>query len=86
MHFQRREWGGASLWALDDVETLSVKDGRLYSQSGKDQDEYLSLGAETFFIRSDLGSMTFSRDAQGHIIGYTYAGPDGRIVHAKKVK
>lgn len=82
-----KDYVGQYVWrALDDVETLSVKDGRLWSQSGKEQDEYLPLGAETFFIRSDLGSMTFSRDAQGHITGYTYAGPDGQVVHAKKVK
>jgi hypothetical protein len=48
-----------------------VKDGRLWSQFGKDEDEYLLLGAETFFIKSDLGSVTFSRDAQGHVTGYT---------------
>jgi len=71
---------------LDDVETLSVKDGRLWSLSGKDTDEYLPLGAETFFIRSGLGSMKFSRDAQGLVNGYTYYGPDGQVVHAKKIK
>jgi hypothetical protein len=30
--------------------------------------------------------MTFSRDAQGHVTGYTYLGPDGQEVHAKKIK
>ena len=82
-----KDYVGQYVWRpLDDVETLSVKDGRLWSQSGKDEDEYLPLGAETFFIRSDLGSMTFSRDAQGHVTGYTYLGPDGQEVHAKKIK
>jgi hypothetical protein len=36
-----------------------VKDGRLWSQIGKKEDEYLPLGSETFFIKDDLGSATF---------------------------
>jgi hypothetical protein len=82
-----KDYVGEYLWRpLDDVETLRVKDGRLWSQSGKDEQEYLPLGAETFFIRSDLGRMTFSRNAQGHVTGYTYHGADGQEVHAKKIK
>jgi hypothetical protein len=82
-----KDYVGQYIWRpLDDVETLSVKDGRLLSQSGKDEDEYLPLGGETFFIKSDLGSMTFSRDAQGHVTGYTYHGSDGQEVQAKKIK
>jgi ketosteroid isomerase-like protein len=82
-----KDYVGQYVWRpLDDVETLLVKDGRLWSQSGKDEEEYFPLGAETFFIRSDLGSMTFSRDAQGHVTGYIYHGPDGQEVHAKKIK
>jgi hypothetical protein len=53
---------------------------------GKDEDEYLPLGTETFFFKSDLGSMEFSRDARGYVSGYTYYGPDGQEVHAKKIK
>src|SRR5271157_3501327 len=52
---------------LDDVETVSLKDGKLWSQIGKDEDEYLPLGPDTFFVKSDLGSVTFSRDAQAHV-------------------
>jgi ketosteroid isomerase-like protein len=82
-----KDYIGQYVWRpLDDIETLSVKDGRLWSQSGKDADEYLPLGGETFFLRSDLGTMTFSRDAQGHVTGYTYHGTDGQEVHAKKIK
>ena len=68
------------------VDIVSVKDGRLWSQIGKDEDEYMPLGAETFFIKSDLGSVTFSRDAQGHVTGYTYHLADGQEVHSKKIK
>jgi Domain of unknown function (DUF4440)/Domain of unknown function (DUF3471) len=71
---------------LDDVDIISVKDGRLWSQLGKDEDEYLPLGADTFFVKSGLGSITFSRDAQGHVTGYTIHLADGQEVHSKKIK
>jgi hypothetical protein len=43
-------------------------------------------GSDTFFVKSDLGSVTFSRDAQGLVTGYTYLRPDGQEIHAKKIK
>jgi len=69
-----------------DVDIVSVKDGRLWSHIGKDEDEYLPLGADTFFAKSDLGSVTFSRDAQSHVTGYTYHLSDGQEIHVKKIK
>jgi hypothetical protein len=72
---------------LDDVETISVKDGKLWSQSGKDEDkEYFPLSPETFFLKDDLSSMTFVRDAQGRVTGYTYHRWDGQEIHVKKIK
>jgi len=71
---------------LDDVETISVKDGKLWSQSGKDENEYLPLGSETFFIKNDIATITFSRDPQGHVTGYTYHREDGQDYHVKKIK
>jgi len=68
------------------VESISVKVGKLWSQSGKDENEYLTLGSETFFIRNDIASMTFSRDPQGHVTGYTYNREDGQDYHVKKIK
>jgi len=70
----------------DDVETVSLRDGRLWTQQGKDEDEYLPGGADTFFIRSDLGTFAFSRNAQGHVVGYTYHRNDGQEIHVKKIK
>lgn len=70
----------------DDVETVFVKDGKLWSKLGGDEDEALPLGSETFFFKDDLGSVTFSRDAQGHVIGYTYHRDDGQEIHVKKSK
>lgn len=69
-----------------DVDVVSLKDGKLWSRFDKDEDEYLPLGAETFFIKSDLGSVTFVRDGQGHLTGYTYHRADGQEIHVKKVK
>jgi hypothetical protein len=67
------------------VDDVSVKNGKLWSRFGRDEGEYLPLGAETFFVKSDLGSVTFVRDAQGHVTGYTYHRWDGQEIHAKKI-
>jgi hypothetical protein len=71
---------------LDNVDIVSVKDGRLWSRVGKNEEEYLPLGADTFFVKSELGSVTFSRDAQGHVTGYIYKYADGQKVYNKKIK
>jgi len=83
-----KDYVGQYQWRpLDDVETISVKDGKLWSQVGKDaEEEYFALGPETFFVKDDLGGFTFVRDAQGHVTGYTYHRWDGQDIHAKKIK
>jgi hypothetical protein len=69
---------------LDDVETISVKDGKLWSQSGKDENEYLPLGSETFFIKNDIASITFSRDPKGLVTGYPITGRTDRITTSRR--
>jgi Domain of unknown function (DUF3471)/Domain of unknown function (DUF4440) len=82
-----KDYVGQYQWRpLDDVETISVKDGKLWSQFPKDEDEYLPLSSDTFFVKDDIGSVTFVRDAQGHVTGYTYHRWDGQEIHAKKIK
>jgi YVTN family beta-propeller protein len=62
-----------------DVEAFFVKDGKLWSRVQDQVDENLPLGGDTVFIRDgDLGTITFSRDAQGHVIGYIYNRVDGQ--------
>ena len=81
-----KDYVGQYQWRpLDDVETVSVKDGKLWSNLGGDQDEALPLGSETFFFKDDLGSVTFVRDAQGHVTGYTYHRSDGQEIHVKRI-
>jgi Domain of unknown function (DUF3471)/Domain of unknown function (DUF4440) len=82
-----KDYVGQYEWRpLDDVETISVKNGRLWSQFPKDENEYLPLSSDTFFLKNDVGSITFVRDAQGHVTGYTYHRWDGQEIHAKKIK
>jgi hypothetical protein len=84
-----KDYVGQYQWRpLDDVDTIALKDGKLWSEFGKDkdEDEYLPLGPETFIVKSDLGSVTFVRDAQGHVTGYTYNRNDGQEIHVKKIK
>jgi hypothetical protein len=70
----------------DDLETISVKDGRLWTESGNDREEFLPLGADLFFLKSELGVNKFIRDARSRVIGYTYQDADEKEVHIKKVK
>jgi Domain of unknown function (DUF4440) len=70
----------------DDVETISIKDGKLWSQTGKDGVWCEYAGGETFFYTSDVGQFTFSRDAQGHVKGYTYRRADGQEIYSPKIK
>jgi hypothetical protein len=81
-----KDYVGQYQWRpLDEVETISVKDGKLWSQFPKDEDEYLPLSSDTFFVKDDIGSVTFVRDAQGHVTGYTYHRSDGQEIHVKKI-
>jgi hypothetical protein len=70
----------------DDIETISIKDGRLWSQTGKDGDWCEYAGGETFFYKTDVGQFTFSRDAQGRVNGYTYRRADGQEIYLQKIK
>lgn len=82
-----KDYVGQYEWRpLDDVDTVSVKGGKLWSQFPKEEDEYLPLGSDTFFVKDDIGSVMFVRDAQGHVTGYTYHRWDGQEIHARKIK
>lgn len=84
-----KDYVGQYQWRpLDDVETVSVKDGKLWSRFSKDKDddEYLPLSSDTFFVEDDVGSTQFVRDAQGHVTGYTYHRVDGQEIHVKKIQ
>lgn len=82
-----RDYVGQYEWRpRGDVDIVSVKDGKLWSQFGTDEGEYLPLSSDTFFVKDDLGSVTFVRDPQGHVIGYTCHRDDGQDIHVKKIK
>jgi hypothetical protein len=83
-----KDYVGEYEWRpLDRVETMSVKDGKLWTQTGKDAaEEMLPMGVDAFFLKGELGTNTFIRDAQGRVTGYTYRDADGQEVHVKKVR
>jgi hypothetical protein len=82
-----KDYVGQYQWRpLDEVETISLKDGKLWSNLGGDEDEALPLSSETFFFKDDLGSITFVRGDLGHVTGYTYHRYDGQEIHVKKIK
>ena len=81
-----KDYVGEYEWRPGNVETVVVKDGKLWSQMG-DMAEYLPSGVDTFFLKEgDLATFEFSRDARGHVIGYTYRRIDGQEIHVKKIK
>ncbi|HEV2113392.1 MAG TPA: DUF3471 domain-containing protein, partial [Terriglobales bacterium] len=82
-----KDYVGQYEWRpLDALDTVSVKDGKLWSNLGGDEDEALPLGSDTFFFKDDLGSLTFSRDAHGRVTGCIYHRVDGQEIHVKKIK
>jgi ketosteroid isomerase-like protein len=82
-----KDYVGQYEWRrLGDIDIVSVRDGKLWSQFGGDEEEYLPLSSDSFFVKSALGSLTFSRDAQGRVTGYTYHLADGQEIHVKKIK
>lgn len=83
-----KDYAGEYEWRpLDRVETMSVKDSKLWTQTGKDAaEEMLPMGVDAFFLKGELGTNTFIRDAQGRVTGYTYRDADGQEVHVKKVR
>jgi len=56
-HVGKYEWrpGG-------ETDVISLKNGKLWSEFDGDEDEYLPIASDTFFIANDLGSVTFTRD------------------------
>jgi ketosteroid isomerase-like protein len=83
-----KDYAGQYEWRpVDDLETISVKDGKLWTQTGKDAaEEMLPTGGEAFFLKGELGTNTFIRDAQGRVTGYTYRDADGQEVHVRKIR
>jgi len=83
-----KDYAGEYEWRPhENLETISVKNGRLWTQSGKEEpEEFLPLGADLFFLTNELGIDKFVRDTQGRVTGYTYQDADGQEVHIKKVR
>ena len=55
-----KDYVGEYQWRpLDEVETVSLRDGKLWSNLGGDKDEAFPLGSETFFFKD--GSREASR-------------------------
>ena len=86
-----KDYVGRYEWRPGDViDTVTEKDGRLWSRFGDDSadlDEYLPAGEETFFIREgDLGTVTFLRGAAREVIGYTSHRTDGQDIFVRKIQ
>ena len=83
-----KDYRGEYEWRpLDLVETMSVKHGKLRTQTGQDAaEETLPMGGDAFFLNGELGTNTSVRDAQGRVTGYTYRDADGQEVHVKKIR
>jgi len=86
---QYKDYAGSYEWRPGGpVDTVSLRDGKLLTRLNDEpeENEYLPLSEETFFLKDDLGTVTFVRDALGHVNGYTYRRPDSQEIHVKKIK
>ena len=82
-----KEYVGQYEWRPGvETEIVSLNHGKLWSRLDNDEDEYLPLGSDTFFIRNDLGTVTFTRSPDGHVSGYTYRRVDGQEIGVKRIK
>jgi len=82
-----RDYVGDYEWRpVDGVETISAKNGKLWSKIGSFEEEWFPLGADTFFKRSDFSTYTFVRDGQGYVTSIIYHRYDGQDLHVKKTK
>ena len=81
-----KDYVGQYEWRPGLVETVLLKNGKPWLQLDGDEDEYLPLGSDRFFAKSDLGTVTFVRDAKGRVIGSIYHRVDGQEIHLKKVR
>jgi ketosteroid isomerase-like protein len=70
---------------IDDRDTFTVEDGRLFSEWRGVKRKCLAKGKDTFFQRDDSGWWTFVRDRQGHVTGYIYFYPDGQEVPVTRI-
>jgi ketosteroid isomerase-like protein len=70
------------------VDAVAVKGAKLLTRLNdeSEENEYLPLGHETFFLKDDLGTVTFVRNPQGRVSGYVYRRADGQEIHVKKTK
>ena len=85
-HQALKDYVGEYEWRLGETDVVYWREGALRSRFEGDDDEYLPLGSDSFFIRNDLGTVSFSRDSHGHVIGYTYHRADGQEIPVRKVK
>jgi hypothetical protein len=69
-----------------ETDVISLKNGKLWSEFDGDEDEYLPIASDTFFIANDLGSVTFTRDGSGPVTGYTYDRVDGQEIQVRRVR
>jgi hypothetical protein len=81
-----KDYVGQYEWRLGTTDNIIVKDGKLWSEMGGDPEECLPASGETFFFKDELGSISFSRDAGGHVNAYIYHRVDGQEIQAKKIK
>ncbi|MEO8275436.1 MAG: nuclear transport factor 2 family protein, partial [Thermoanaerobaculia bacterium] len=82
-----QDYVGKYQWRKGLVDTVTVEGGKLWSQltGAASKSENLALAKGVYFLRDDLGTAIFTRDAQGKVDGYIYRGPDGQEIRVKKI-
>ena len=78
---------GRYAWGSGLVNTFANEGGKLMSQwrTTSSKVEQLPLNDSTFFIRDDLGQITFMKDGAGRVTHYVYRRPDGQEFRANRI-
>jgi hypothetical protein len=81
------QYAGQYEWAPDYVETMTVKNGRLYSDvAGTSPDLLYFVGPESITEKDDPAIGTFYRDAGGGITGYLYRTCYGETIRIPRIR
>jgi hypothetical protein len=68
-----------------EVDTVFVKDGKLYDKSGGGENLNFSVNDNAHMIMGDLGRLSFGKDSKGGIAYYTITNPDGQKYKCPKL-
>jgi hypothetical protein len=69
-----------------DLDTVFVKDGKLFDKDGGDAEWVFPVGDNEYMTTGDLSRISFGKDTKGVVSYYTVTYPDGQQWECPKIK